>query len=375
MRGAALRPDADALRRPPEFWLLTFPIPGVAPRLGVMAEEGGFDGVVFADTQNLAGDPYAELCLLARATTRLELGTGVTNPVTRHPAVTASSIATVQVESNGRAVLGIGRGDSSLGYIGRGPASVEDFELYVERVQRYLGGESVDLDGFESRNNWITNSGLPKVPVDVAATGPRVIGVAARHAERITFAVGAEVSRVGETLEFARSKVAEAGRDADEISFGAYVNVAVNPDVSIAREVVRGGIGSFAHFSGMRGASTEGISGGDREVFEALGSGYDMEHHGMRGAAHAKALDDAFIDRFGVVGAPELCIDKLGALLDLGLDRLVVVAGSRDADPAEFIASNARLTGEVIPPLRKRFAPIDSREDGDRASGHGVGTP
>ncbi len=52
---------------------------------------------------------FAELGVLTRATSRLGLGTGVTNPLTRHPAVTAAAIATVQLESGGRAVLGLGR--------------------------------------------------------------------------------------------------------------------------------------------------------------------------------------------------------------------------------------------------------------------------
>ena len=89
-----------------EFWQIRFPIPGMTQALAREAEENGWDGLVFADTQNLSGDPYTGLSLAAKATERLKLGTGVTNPVTRHPAVTASAIMTVQVESDGRAELG-----------------------------------------------------------------------------------------------------------------------------------------------------------------------------------------------------------------------------------------------------------------------------
>ena len=47
--------------------------------------------------------------------------TGVTNPATRHPAALATAIATVQEESGGRAILGIGRGDTALFHLGRTP--------------------------------------------------------------------------------------------------------------------------------------------------------------------------------------------------------------------------------------------------------------
>ena len=335
----------------PELWMLTFPVPGLAPMLAELAESAGWDGMVFADTQNLAAEVYGSLCLAAAATTTLQLGTGVTNPVTRHPAVTAAAIATVQVASGGRAVLGIGRGDSSLAHIGREPEAVPAFERYVTVVQQYLSGETAELgDGIESRSEWIDTMGQPKVPVDVAATGPRVIGVGARLAERVTFAVGAEPDRVAAAIATARRARDEAGLDPMAVSLGAYVNVVAHPDVARARELVRGGLGAFAHFSGMRGAPT----GADRdvEVFRRLGEGYDMAGHGKTAAAHQDAMPDEFVDRFGVVGPAPECARRLGALLELGLDRLVVIGGSRDVDASELMAANRRFMDEVAPQLR-----------------------
>ncbi len=335
----------------PELWMLTFPVPGFAPMLAELAESAGWDGLVFADTQNLAADVYGSLCLAAAATTRLQLGTGVTNPVTRHPAVTAAAIATVQVTSAGRAVLGIGRGDSSLAHIGREPEAVAAFERYVSVVQQYLRGETADLgDGVESRSEWIGTTGQAKVPVDVAATGPRVIGVGARHAERVTFAVGAQPERVAAAIATARRARDEAGLDPMGVSLGAYVNVVAHPDVGRARELIRGGLGAFAHFSGMRGAAAG--AGRDAEVFRRLGEGYDLAGHGKTVAAHQQAMPDDFVDRFGVVGAPTECARRLRALVDLGLDRLVVIGGSRDADAGELMAANRRFMDEVAPVLR-----------------------
>ena len=88
------------------------------------AEADGFDGWFVVDSQNLAGDCYVALAQAAAATERIQLGTGVTNPFTRHPAVTASAIASVHAASGGRAVLGIGRGDSALAHLGLAPAPV-----------------------------------------------------------------------------------------------------------------------------------------------------------------------------------------------------------------------------------------------------------
>jgi 5,10-methylenetetrahydromethanopterin reductase len=171
-------PAAKAL----EIWTLSVPLPKLAGELAARAEAAGFDGIAFTDSQNLTGDVFAGLALAANATTRIGLATGVTNPVTRHPAATASAIATVHAISNGRAVLGIGRGDSALFQIGLEPAPLATFALFLERLATYLRGGEVDLDGFASRVRWLADLRLPPVPIDVAATGPRVIELAARIA-------------------------------------------------------------------------------------------------------------------------------------------------------------------------------------------------
>src|SRR5689334_18102631 len=157
--------------------LLLFPSVRGSAQLARMVESLGFDSLVFADTQNITPEVWGQLMLAARDTERIELGTGVTNPGTRDAAVTASAALALQVESGGRAICGIGRGDSSLAKIGRQPAPVAEFERYVVRLQAYLCGETVDRDGTPSRLEWHGDADVPKVPLEVAATGKRVIEV------------------------------------------------------------------------------------------------------------------------------------------------------------------------------------------------------
>src|SRR5688500_16724205 len=169
--------------------------PAVVERMAASAEASGWDGMLVVDSQNLAGDPYVGLALAARATSTLRLGTGVTNPATRHPVATAAGIASVHAASGGRAVLGIGRGDSALAHLGLAPAPVADLERYVATVRTYLSGGTVSFDDLatyhrdgarpvhalglasapaDSRLHWLDPS-LPPVPVEVVATGPRVL--------------------------------------------------------------------------------------------------------------------------------------------------------------------------------------------------------
>ena len=301
--------------------------------------------MLVADSQNLNADVWIELGLIAAATERINLGPGVTNPVTRHPAVTASAAATLQLESGGRAVLGLGRGDSALTQIGRRPAPVEELEWALVAIQRFLRGEQVHLDDATSAIGWIADSGQPKVPVAVAATGPRVIEVAARHAEQVDFTVGAEPERVRWAVETARA--AEGGR---ELSLGAFVNVAVHPDRAVARDLVRGSTAILARFA-TEGAPADGLSEITRDGIARLAADYDESRHGQSRAPAARQLEDGFIDRFAVCGPADEVADRLAALAQLGIDRVIVVPGSLDADPTAVDASNERFATEVLPAL------------------------
>src|SRR5919199_3860736 len=75
-------------------------------------EADGWSGAIFPDSQLMAPEAFALLAWCASATSRLKLGTGTSNPATRHPSVIASAAAMIQVVSGGRMTLSIGRGDS-----------------------------------------------------------------------------------------------------------------------------------------------------------------------------------------------------------------------------------------------------------------------
>ena len=342
-------------------------IPGHTVGQAERAEAAGWDGLALVDSQNLAGDCYAELALAARATGRIGLGTGVTNPYTRHPAVTASAIATVQAESGGRAVLGIGRGDSALAHLGLAPAPVEVLERYVERLQGYLSGADVEPDdpgavgvaGAErlglagrpaaSRIRWIRPDG-PKVPVDVFGTGPRVLAVGGRHADRVTLAVGASPERVAWGVATVRRAAEEAGRPAPSV--GACVNVVVHDDPAEAVRLGGGGMASFARFSVMHGTPRGPVGDSERAVLSAVHASYDMNRHTMGSAPQAEQLTPEFARSWAVVGPPAACAARLTALAELGVGRFLVIGPSLDADRREAARAVERFVTEVMPALR-----------------------
>lgn len=339
-----------------DVYLGTFPMPGRSADVARMAEDDGWDGIAFTDSQSLTGDVFVALGVAAKATARLRLATGATNPATRHPAVVASAIATVQAESGGRAVLGIAHGDSALAYLGRKPMPLRDFRRALEQVQAYLRGEAVDLDGFASHLEWLRQANRPKVPVAVSATGPKVIEIAAQVADRVTFSLGAQPERLRWAIEHARAARAAAGLDLAGFSCGAYVNAVAHPEIEKARELVRGRLGVYARFSTMHDSTLETLAPEDRAVAERLAASYDMSAHATSGARHAAVLDDDFVDRFGVVGPSERVAERLRDLAELGLDHLIIVGHGRDVPPDVLADSSRRFGREVIPILKNRLS-------------------
>jgi len=333
----------------PEFYLRSYPVPDGIQEHAAIVEEDGWDGLLFTDTQNLSMDVFGSLYLAASATSRIKLGTAITNLVTRHPAVVASAFATLHHVSGGRAHIGVGRGDTALELIGVKPRSAREFEAQLENLQTYLQGDSVDVGGFESHITWLPVKGEPKVAVDVFGSGPRVIDVGVRLGDRITVTVGAEPERVKWAIETARHARASTGLDPEAAEIGAFVVVGAGTDQRALDELVRGNASSSAHF--QRGAVSS-LSRSDAAVVEEVTTKYDNYHHGLGHATQSETLADDFLRRFCVIGSPDECVERLHRLIDLGLSHLVIVGGSRDIDTPVRERSDHLVAKEVLPALQ-----------------------
>jgi 5,10-methylenetetrahydromethanopterin reductase len=335
-----------------ELFTMSIPEPSFVEVMAQRAEAGGWDGITFTDSQNLIGDPFIAMALGARCTERLQFMTGVTNAATRHPAALATAIATVQEVSEGRAICGIGRGDTALFHLGRPPQPVAEFVARTTALHTYLQGGVVDQRGFVSRLRWLDRAQAPPVPVDVAASGPKVITFAARTVERITFAVGADPDRLAWAIELARTAMKDAGRDTADVSLGAYVNLGCHPDQAAARALLRGAAAAFAHFSAMPGSTGAGLDERDRELVAEVGRNYDSNVHLVNSAQHSQVLPDDFLDRFAVVGDVNACTKRLQELVGLGLERLVLTPPSFGANREDTRIHTRLVEEELLPALR-----------------------
>lgn len=334
----------------PEFFLRSYPMPDDMAAHAASAESDGWDGLLLTDSQNLSMDVFGSLYIAAAATSTLRLGTAVTNLTSRHPAVVASSFATLHHVSGGRAHIGVGRGDTALELIGVRPPAAARFETQIQALQGYLRGDDVDLEGFDSRITWLPLQGETKVPVDVFGSGPKVISTGVRLADRVTVTVGAEPARVEWAIDTARTATAAAGGDPQAVRVGAFVVACVGTDQAGLDALVRGNASISAHF--QRNV-TSSLTTADADVVDHVTRNYDFYHHGLEHAGQAEDLNPGFLNRFCVIGPPDHCIERLTGLLRLGLSHLVLVGASRDIDPTIRERSDHLLATEVLPALKE----------------------
>lgn len=356
------------MRKRTEFWTnFTSKDPRRAPAEAAKLEADGWDGAVMVDSQCMFPEVWSYLAVCAQATSRMKLATGVTNPISRHPSVTAAAAASLQMISDGRAVLGIGRGDSALAYVGASPMPISAFEHYLEVLQTYLRGEMVDMKdasamvvnakaGFNnlaigagpagSSLKWLANYDLPKVPVESFATGPKAIASSARIAETVILGLAAEINRVAWGVDLARTAAKEAGR---EVGVGCVVMAMPQEDVQVARDIARPTIATMARFSVMNKKVIGPATTGQAETMLKLAEVYDMNKHGDA-AAQTQVLSDEFVDQFGIVGSVDTCVDRIKEFVDLGLERMTLwMPYTRTPEVAH---SYDLLVNEVLPRVR-----------------------
>lgn len=163
-------------------------------------EELGYDGIYVWDhlvhrTQEPTDPLFDGLTVLAAAataTSRIRLGTLVASPTIRHPVLLAKQAMTVDNVSGGRLELGIGAAGVLLDYVALGlepwskAEQVSRFRDTVEIVDAVLRGASAYSGTHWSGEGVTMAPGSvqpPRLPLTIAAHGPRTLSIAGRHAD------------------------------------------------------------------------------------------------------------------------------------------------------------------------------------------------
>ncbi len=224
----------------------------------VTAERLGFDAVWIGDTQLLTPDLYSAMALCAHATSRIQIGSGVTNTVTRDLTVTAGGVLALNEFSGGRCLLGVGVGGSAVGTVGLAADGAAEFRRKLALIKALVAGETVTLNGTEVRGK----IRAPRVPVYAAS---------------------------------------RAGRDPASLDIVVIAGSSIGADGARAVDETRAWAATTLRRVGQWMAA-----GGDelRALGATILARYRWDEHIALGAAHARPVPDEIARRFVFAGTP-----------------------------------------------------------------------
>lgn len=313
-----------------------------------LAEEMGFDIHGFSENHARAADCFGEMRDAARQTSRIKLACGPVNFVTRNPGVIAAAVLPVQIISAGRVICNLASGDSAVAAAGLKPQRIADFGRDLSYLRTYLAGEEVSFGAKSSRLEWAEKLSWNPVPIQVSCSGPKSIALAARQADRICLGIGTNTEHLSWALRIIDEGLAQSGRDRNDIRIGLFVPLAIAPDRQAARALLRERGSAWAHMQSGRGIDLSQQPDVLRRVTTVLRDSYDYSFHrpGVPPGQNpnSAACDDEFADWIGIGGPTSYVVERLGQLVDMGIDFFITSASSHERES---------FAAHVMPALRK----------------------
>ena len=315
-----------------------------------LAEDVGFSVVGVADSQSVFREMYATMALCAQATRRVRIGPSVTNPVTRHPAVAASGIATVDEIAPGRAFFGIGSGDSAILNLAERPSTLADMRAYIDAVRDLHTKGETTWQGRIVRLTWVKRA----IPIYLAAEGPRTLQLAGETADGVIVNVGLEPALVRDAVAHVHAGARRAGRDPSTIDLWTMVRANVTDDVAAGVDEIKMELASNAHHVFRFTLEGKHVPSDLADAIRRVQKGYQPAAHEALGPSPNAALLDAepvlrayLAERFAAVGPAAVVAEKLGRVVEAGVSGLLITG---------FVAERTRLIRALGEQVRSRLA-------------------
>ncbi len=302
----------------------------------IKMENAGYERCWIVDSQMLWEDAYVYAALALEKTKRIELGTAVSNGVTRHYSVSASASVTLNNLYPGRWILGLGRGDSAVRTLGYKPMKTAEMEDVLRKTRLLLDGQSVDEDGNEIKLRW--NQSKQSAQLCYAATGPRNLALGGALADIVMLQVGTHPAAVKWAIEHVHSGAREAGRDPKDIEIALLCGMWVSDDVKLARG--KSQWAATCATNHLEDVERAGHVMPDelQQMLQVKRDQYDYyKGHLDSEADHTDYLTDEMIDKFAICGSVDTCREKIAELQALGVGEISSAYYNGEYDQLSFV--------------------------------------
>ncbi len=309
-----------------------------------LADRLGFDSVWIPEGQGR--ELMATIGAMGQATSRIRLATGILPFYSRPPALTAMAAATLADLTGGRFILGIGTGHPAIieegyGLRYREPlAAAREFMLIVRRV---VTGERVGMHGRVFRVEAFQLESRPRhrVPIYLAALGPRMLRLAAQLADGVILN-WISPARVRSAVEIVRQEALLAGRDPASVDVVCFVRAAITPAREAAWKVMRRLLATYAVMPAYARMFEEAGFTGDVAAMSAAWATGGVE-------AAAAAASDEFVRDLAVVGSAQECLEGLSRYCDAGADLVAAYPFPVGDDAAGSMRATIEGLGSLLP--------------------------
>jgi 5,10-methylenetetrahydromethanopterin reductase len=313
------------------------------------ADRAGVAAIGTGDSQTLYGELWVRCTLAGTHAARARVGPWATNPITRHPSVTAGAAATLAELTAGRAYLGIATGDAAVYNIGRQPATLAYLESYIHTVRDLLDRGVATWEGRTVHLDYAH----PPVPIAMPASGPRALRLAGRIADMVWVCTGLQPEVIAAAQAHLAQGAAEAGRRLEDLDIWWVALVNVGPPRQEAIRQLQFSLASYAHIIFRYTLEGKAVPAAFAEPIRRLVSGYQSRAHIKPGEANPNAqlveelgLTTYLADRLTIAGTVEECLDQLQRLNALGIRQIWTPIRFADKGPLMQV-----LCEELMPRL------------------------
>jgi len=324
------------------FWPYTLEL---CEKLAQRADRYGYAMIGIADTPGNAMDPWMAATLVARACRRPRIALCVTNLLTRHPAVSAAAIASLDHISAGRAILGIGAGHSGTRNLGFAKSTAQELAEAVTFIKTLLTGAPATLGATPAQLPWIKRA----PPVFLAGSHRRTLEAAGRVADGAFVNFGLATENIATSEMHLANGAKAAGRALSDVEIWQIAAL----DCSEEREVARNKIGAMLAFLagyviGGKNLAARGVPAALHAPLVELNRRYSTRPGGADIAlVQELGLFDYLSRRLSICGNPDDCLEQALAAKAAGAKRLMLTV-SLASDPVRTV----ELFGEhVLPKL------------------------
>jgi len=311
-------------------------------------QELAYDTLFISD-ERFYRNTYAQLTLVARETESIRLATGVTNPYTRNPALTAAAIATIDEISGGRAFLGLGAGSpmalDPLGVEQENPiAAVREA---VSAIRRLLAGESVTFERPEFELHDLALDFTPdrQVPIYMAGRGPQILSLAGHVGDGAIAGAGL-TSEAG--MKYAMERIAigadRGDRDPEEVDLVCWAFLSIASDRRSAIDAVTPLVARIVDAVPLETLEAIGVPREDAQRVKDIDDPDALAPADLR-----EVVSRPIVEQFSIAGTPGQCRDHVAGLYDAGVDHIAVLPFENDENDAlgNLRAFSAEIVTEV----------------------------